>query len=219
MAYALAMTLGRGHFGALNAEHLLLAAAAGGGCSCGSRRGRRRRCCSRPCCGGRTCAWPPTRWCRRSSLATFVVGLCLTQALGLGAAAVGLVMSAGLVVSAVCGAAGGPLMLRCGPCRSRRIGRRCPGRGTGGRASHAGRGRLRRADRAADGRLCLVSRPPAIPASWHRRRAARPGGGHAQPVAQSWPGDKGVGAGGAVCQGVGVTDLAAAAAAAVWRGA
>ncbi|MGW8305169.1 MAG: MFS transporter [Achromobacter pulmonis] len=124
VAYALAMTLGRGSFGALNAG-LLLAAVAGGWLFL-----RVEARATAPLLRPALLRRPDLRTGLATNalvstviMATFVVGpFYLTQALGLGAAAVGLVMSVGPVVSALCGVPAGRLVDRLGAGRVSRAG-------------------------------------------------------------------------------------------------
>ncbi|MBB1627929.1 MFS transporter [Achromobacter sp. UMC71] len=123
-AYALAMTLGRGHWGALNAG-LLLAAAAGGWLFL-RIEARLAAPLVRPAmlrdrelgAGLAMNALVST-----VMMATLVVGpFYLTQALALDAAMAGLVMSAGPLVSALCGVPAGRLVDRHGAARIARRG-------------------------------------------------------------------------------------------------
>jgi MFS family permease len=123
-AYALAMTLGRGHFGPLNATLLLAAVVAAGSFAVveskvasplirmGLFRVRALR------AGLATSALVST-----VLMATLVVGpFHLARALGLGAAQVGLVMSAGPLVAALAGVPAGRLVDRCGARRATLLG-------------------------------------------------------------------------------------------------
>ncbi|WP_025140697.1 MFS transporter [Achromobacter sp. DH1f] len=123
-AYALAMTLGRGQFGALNIA-LLLAAVAGVGLflRVESRVPAplvrlamlRER--------GLGAGLAMNALVSTVMMATLVVGpFYLTQALGLGAAEAGLVMSVGPLISAVCGVPAGRLVDRLGAARIARLG-------------------------------------------------------------------------------------------------
>ncbi|MFY2842023.1 MFS transporter [Achromobacter ruhlandii] len=123
-AYALAMTLGRGRFGVLNAA-LLLGALAGGGLFLWVEARTpapllRPALLRRP---GLRAGLAANALVSTVMMATLVVGpFYLTQALGLGAAAAGLVMSAGPVVSALCGVPAGRLVDRLGAGRVSRAG-------------------------------------------------------------------------------------------------
>jgi len=115
-AYALAMTLGRGRFGALNAG-LLLAAAVGAWLFL-RVEARAASPLVRPAMlrtPGLGAGLATNALVSTVMMATLVVGpFYLTQALGLGAAAAGLAMSAGPLVSAACGVPAGRLVDRYG---------------------------------------------------------------------------------------------------------
>lgn len=123
-AYALSMTLGRGRFGMLNAG-LLLAALVGGRLFLWVEARApapllRPALLRRP---GLRAGLATNALVSTVMMATLVVGpFYLTQALGLGAAAAGLVMSAGPVVSALCGVPAGRLVDRLGAGRVSRAG-------------------------------------------------------------------------------------------------
>lgn len=118
-AYALAMTLGRGHFSGLNAG-LLLAAVAGGGLFL-----RVEARTASPLLDPALLRQPRlgaglamNALVSTVMMATLVVGpFYLTQALGLSAAQAGLAMSAGPLVSALCGVPAGRLVDRYGAGR------------------------------------------------------------------------------------------------------
>lgn len=122
--YALAMTLGRGHFGALNAG-LLLAAAVG---ACLFALVERR--VSAPLLSMRMFRQPALNASLASNflvsavlMSTLIVGpFYLSLGLGLPAAAVGLVMSVGPVVAAVSGVPAGRGVDRFGPERMSTLG-------------------------------------------------------------------------------------------------
>ena len=123
-AYALAMTLGRGQFGALNIA-LLLAAVAG--VALFLRVETRvpaplvRLAMLRE--RGLGAGLAMNALVSTVMMATLVVGpFYLTQALGLGAATAGLVMSVGPLISAVCGVPAGRLVDRLGAARIARLG-------------------------------------------------------------------------------------------------
>ena len=123
-AYALAMTLGRGRFGAINAGLLL---AAGGGAWLFLRvQARTASPLVRPAMlrnQGLGAGLAMNALVSTVMMATLVVGpFYLTQALGLGAAAAGMTMSVGPLVSAACGVPAGRLVDRYGAGRIARMG-------------------------------------------------------------------------------------------------
>jgi EmrB/QacA subfamily drug resistance transporter len=123
-AYALAMTIGRGEFGAINV--LLLLAAAAGTAAFAAVEAKAASPLIRPamfrdptlCAALATSALVMT-----VMMATLVVGpFYLSRALGLGAAQVGLVMSAGPLVAALSGMPAGRLVDRLGAPRMTYVG-------------------------------------------------------------------------------------------------
>lgn len=118
-AYALAMTLGGGHFGALNAA--LLLGAAGGGWLFLRAEARTASPLLHPAMLRQpflAAGLAMNALVSTVMMATLVVGpFYLTQALGLSPARAGLAMSAGPLVSALCGVPAGRLVDRCGAGR------------------------------------------------------------------------------------------------------
>jgi len=122
-AYALAMTLGRGHFGPLNMTLLLAAAVGAGLFVCAQARSEERA--ASPLLRLAMFRDPVLRAGLAMSLlvstvmmATLVVGpFYLARALGLGAGLVGLVMSIGPLVAALAGVPAGRIVDRFGAAR------------------------------------------------------------------------------------------------------